>query len=353
MDIRKEIGRRITTEMQRRGLQSADIIVDSGLDADIVSAYLAGKRNIQFSELGPICAAMGVSVMRLLTNSDVSRVRIAYRKTRSSDRKVLADAENVFLWLEDFLPVYHHPPVTLPQIDATSEARMLIAEIVGFVDRLKKVSDDWKYWYTQIGVGLIGTNRFSSSGDSLDGVCLLDAKHSLVFVNTDRPDVRLWFTVLHELWHAICDRNKDIPADYLPSGLYDEVLSNDTKPEFCANKFAQFWMIPFETAQDLYHKMQRPSGLCKFDVENALANTGASAEVLANAVYDVARYHSRPRVSYASIRDQVKSLGASWSGKPDARDFLALKNEEIRDTIDRHEEKFGEHARLLIGSFLL
>ena len=352
MDLRREIGRRLQAEMHRKCLNASDLVELSGLPSDSVSGYLRGSKEIRFADLKPLCAALGIPIMRLLTHSETSSVRIAYRKTRPTDRAVVAKAEDVFLWIEEFLPRFHKPPVPLPSINTVTDAHMLIAEINAFIGRLKARSPSVEYWYNTLGIALAGNRHSDPDAQRPDGLCLSDKQHTLILVNTDCPDVRLHFTLLHELWHAICDRERDIPADHLPSELYDEKLSDDIKPEFCANKFAQFWIVPFEVAENISRKLRSPSGLTPQDVEEALQDTGGSPEVLANAVYDVARYAAGSHKAYAAIRDEIRALAVSWSGRSSIRDFVASKTLELRNALEARQDEFGEHAWKAIKSLI-
>ena len=353
MDLRREIGRRLHAEMRRKCLNAADLAEHSGLSSDSVTDYLRGSKEIRFTDLTPLCATLGIPIMRLLTHSETSSVRIAYRKTRPTDRAVVAKAEDVFLWIEDFLPRFHQPPVPLPSTDTVTDAHMLIAEINAFIGRMKASNPSLEYWYNTLGIALAGNRHSNSDIQRPDGLCLSDKQHTLILVNTDCPDVRLHFTLLHELWHAICDRQRDIPPDHLPSELYDEKLSDDIKPEFCANKFAQFWIISFEIAENIARKLRTPSGLTQQDVEEALHDTGGSPEVLANAVYDVARYAAGRHKSYAAIRDEIRALAVSWTGRSSTRAFVTSKTLELGNILKGQQDKFGEHAWNAIQSLIL
>ena len=354
MEVRQEIGRRLRVEMDRKGLLAPDLVDLARLSPDCISGYLHGRKEILFRELEPICSALNIPIMRLLTQSDPSPARIAYRKTLQADRKTVAKSENVFLWIEEFLPRFRSPSVPLPNIGATTDAQMLIAEVKGFIDRLKSRNPSLEYWYETLGIALAGSRQEgrTSIAQKPDGLCLSDNEHTLVLVNTDCPDVRLQFTLLHELWHAICDRGRDVPADHLPREFYDEALSEDARPEFCANKFAQFWTIPFETAEGLARKMNRLSGLTQQDVEEALQDTGGSPEVLGNAVYDALRYMGGRQKTFASIRDEIRTLAVNWSGNQSTRIFVASETRKLRETLQTQREVFGDHAWAAIESVI-
>ena len=355
MEVRQEIGRRLQAEMDRKGLIVQDLVNLAKLPHDCISGYLHGQKGILFRELEPICSALNIPIMRLLTHSNPSSARIAYRKTLQTDRKVVAMSENVFLWIEEFLPRFRSPSVPLPKIDGTTDAQMLIAEVKGFIDRLKSQNPSLEYWYETLGIALAGSRQEGKAFGARkpDGLCLSDNEHTLVLVNTtDCPDVRLQFTLLHELWHAICDRDRDVPADHLPREFYDETLSEDVRPEFCANKFAQFWTISFETAEGLARKMNRSSGLTQQDVEEALQDTGGSPEVLANAVYDVLRYGGGRQKTFTAIRDEIRTLAVKWSGNQSTRIFVASETRKLRETLQTQREVFGDHAWATIESVI-
>lgn len=355
MDVRQEIGKRLQAEMNRKGLEEPDLVKRAGLSPDCVSGYLYGRKEILFDELTPICSALNIPIMRLLTRSQPSPVRIAYRRTTQADRKAVAQAEDVFLWIEEFLPMFCRPSVELPNIDAITDAQMLIAEVNAFVNRLKSHNSLLDYWYNTLGITLAGHRQVDvdPSGRKLDGLCLSDKQHTLVLVNTECPDVRLRFTLLHELWHAVCDRNRDVPADHLPRELYDDDLSEEIKPEFCANKFAQFWIIPFEIAEQVADKINRSQRLTTQDVAEALQDTGGSPDVLANAVYDVMRYRGNKKRPFASIRDEIHSVALNWSGDHSTRNFVELKTQELHKQLQGQRDSFGDHAWPIIESVIV
>ncbi len=357
MEIRAEIGRRLRAEMNRKGVDLPDLIQHAGISGDLVSRYLDGTTEIRFAELRPLCEALEIPIMRLLTRSQPSPVKVAYRRTPQADRKTVARAEDVFLWLEEFLPPYKRPSVPLPEVENVTDARMLIAEVNAFVAQMKAVNPSLAYWYRTLGIAVAGKDWPNSpvfaEQQALDGMCLSSDRHTLALVNTGYPNVRLQFTLLHELWHSICDRKLELPADRLPDGLYDQYLSAESRPEFCANKFAQFWMIPFDTAEILARKLCSRISITRSDVEEALQGTGASPEVLANAVYDVLRYSLvRRNYSYTDIRSDIQGVAAEYSGDPTIRTFLQEETRKLSDIIRDNLDCFGPHALEIVGTFI-
>ncbi len=356
MDIRAELGRRIQAEITRKGMGMSELALHAGVPGDLLSRYLDGTTAIRFAELRPLCEALEIPIMRLLTQALPSPVKIAYRRTPQADRKTVAQAEDVFLWLEEFLPEYRRPRVGLPVVGNVTDAGMLIAEVNAFVGRMKDVNPSLAYWYRTLGIAVAGKDWSDLpllNEQAMDGLCLSSDRHTLVLVNTGCPNVRVQFTLLHELWHAICDRDLEIPADRLPVGLYDQNLSAESRPEFCANKFAQFWMVPFDAAETLGRKLRSRTPIASRDVEEAIQGTGASSEVLANAVYDVLRYSPVGRdYSYTAIRSAIQSVGAAYSGDTAIRTFVQEETRTLSDAIQAHLECFGPHALEAVGSFI-
>lgn len=353
MDVRREIGDRLRAEIARKGLNESSLADLARVSPKEIAAYLEGRKEILFAELNPICAALDISVMRLLSRPR-SNVRISYRKTFPTAKTTVARAEDIFLWVKEYLPRFRKCSVSLPKIDAISDAYMLIAEINSFVTQLKNKAASIEAWYEMLGIGVavFREDRETQGPPIPDGLCLSDDLQTLVFIKLDCPDVRLQFTLLHELWHALCDRNRDIPADYLPAELYDDEVSDETKPEFCANKFAQFWTIPFEDAEKVARKITSPSGLSRQDVEDVLRDTGGSPQVLANAVYDIIRFMPGRKQSFSTIRDEISALATNWSGNPSIRSFVSVKADNLSAEILNHRDEFGDHAWKVVNSLI-
>ena len=67
MELRTVIAGRLKQEMHRKGFTSDRLARAAQLAPPIVEGYLSGNRELQFSELRPLCDALMLRLMRLLS----------------------------------------------------------------------------------------------------------------------------------------------------------------------------------------------------------------------------------------------------------------------------------------------
>jgi Zn-dependent peptidase ImmA (M78 family) len=326
--------------MNRQGVTLPELESLSLVQRGIISDYLAGTREIHFRELRPIFSALGRDLIQVLSHRPVTAF-ISWRTSPAQDQPTVVNLSKAFLRMEDLLPKPKLPHLPVKIGDTNGDPGMLLAEIKHAAEAAQKALGSTKVEdaYRQWGIPLIGLHL----GDkALDGMCLSASSGKvLVIVNLDQPLTRLRFTLLHELWHALFDQKKNIPPDHLAVDFYKEKIPQEAIPEYRANKWAQLWLIPWADAERAYDRFVSESDMAESG--RLLSQSGASIFVLANAIFDIAKF-KRYKVTYTAIRDklqQYESLQENF-GLQDARNLVVEATQSIARLIDSHEGEFGE-----------
>lgn len=326
--------------MTRQGIILPELARNSGINQSIIGEYLDAEREIKFPELRPIFESLGQDLIQALSAKPIIAY-VSWRKTPTHDRELAASLAKSFLRVEDLLPKPKQPHLAIRLDDSENDPGMLLSEVKRATESAQKilghrrVEDAYRQW----GVPVIGLHL---GNDALDGMCLsASSGKTLVVVNADQPLTRLRFTLLHELWHVLFDQKKDIPPDHLGQDFYRDKIPRDAVPEYRANKWAQLWLVSWDVASKAYDSFQKGSDLAW--AQQVLRDAGASSFVLANAIFDVARF-KQTKLTYASIRDRLQQdqgLQGNF-GLPDVRRFVDEETQSIGRLIESHEAEFGE-----------
>lgn len=337
--VRSHVSKQIDAEMTRQGIGLPELARASEISLGVIDEYIAATREIKFQELRPIFEALGQDLIQALSAKPVT-AHISWRKTLAHDRPVVVGLTKAFLRIEDLLPKPKLPHLGVKLDDSANDPGMLLSEVQQAAEAARnvlghhRVEDAYRQW----GIPLIGLRL---GRDTLDGICLsASSGKTLVIVNVDQPLTRLRFTLLHELWHVLFDQKKDIPPDHLGLDFYRDAIPRDAIPEYRANKWAQLWLVPWDVASKAYDSFQRDSDLEW--AQQVLRESGTSTFVLANAIFDVARF-KQTKLTYASIRDgllQDKGLQGDF-GSLESRRLVDEATQSIKSIVDEHEIEFG------------
>ncbi len=159
---------------------------------------------------------------------------------------------------------------------------------------------------------------------------------SAICVNSDKPPQRILFSLTHEICHLLFDRDKQLPVDvFLPSLHWKAEIDDEQLPEFFANKFAQFSLIPYEDALPIAQKYPQ------FDLvecQQAVDKGRTLKEVLTNVIFDVLSCNPDLFDYQRSIKDEHNDYG------PVGDQFRRMDYEEGRDresfeTLDRRGKR--------------
>jgi Zn-dependent peptidase ImmA (M78 family) len=319
--------------MQRKGLNSATIAHDAAIPQQILSDYLAGQREINFSELRPICDALSIRLMRLL-EPQYERPLLQYRSTGSRDRSRVAKLENVFLTVAHLLPrskLIPSPPID----DSQRDFSWLLTMVNRAVEELRPKYPAVEALYQAAGLHVL---PISAGDQSFDAFLMRVKDRAVVCVNLSKPTTRIHFSLLHEIAHYLFHQKQEVPIDFLPTGLYDDTISPEVVPEFVANKFAQFYLVPFADAERMANGRDQQG-----DVAEYLNSHRASDDVLVNAIYDICRIRPGKKPRYQDLKDAVSTAaGSEWGGDQSLRQFLAEQGAALRKLVADNRDEFSD-----------
>lgn len=341
-DVQQVIAQRLRREVDRRGFDAEAAARAAGIDDKVVSAYLDGSRPLSFDELRPLCQALSIDLMLLVAGGKRTDVRLAYRHTGARNRDLVSRAEHAFLLTLDLLPKIRQARIDPPRLEDRDQ-RMLLSEVNAVAGQLRQQFADVRALYEGLDLPVL-TVEAGDDADTFDACCFNAGKHSLVYLNLSRPNVRLHYTLVHEASHCIFDREHDIPVDVMPRDLYMPKIPADAVSEFVAHKLAQFWLVPFDEAETLLREYPEFAG-----VGDVIERHGASPQVVVNALCDVNKFqrlrHGGRAVSDAEIRDAVATaVGGmdSYSGDAGVREFIHDRAQATREMIEAGRERFSD-----------
>jgi len=339
--IRQIIADRLHSEATRKQVEVTSIASDSGLAQEVVDGYLRGTRELRWSEFVRICRAIYADPMWLLS-SDYQPSRLVYRNSAKA-RHEAARIENTFLLIHKALPTRAKPPrKSSPRGDSPAE---LMTGLIPIVREFHEEFGNVQELYKRHHLKVLGVHP--KRDRDFDAFLVSCQENYLVCVNLDVSDIRIEFSLLHEFAHFIFDADQDIPIDIKITGadLYGDKISKEVKPEYVANKFAQLWLVPFETAEKMAKVWPDPSACIDYIKEHQI-----SPDVVANAVYDVVRFDSKTRISYVQIRDAIKSGITQRVDRSEIKKFIDEETLALRKYLTRYLEDAQEERRTEILS---
>jgi Zn-dependent peptidase ImmA (M78 family) len=331
MNIRKVVADRISQEMRRKGISSDLLARDTHLPGDVIQAYLGGNRELKFSELQPICDVLVLQIMRLLS-ADFAVSKLQYRSASPHDKNTAGQIENAFLTALDFLPAPRKLAVSI--CDKDNDPPMLIAEIQRTLSDLTAKYKTVESLYRQSNLPILPVN---AGTDAFDAFLMRCGKKAVVCVNLNKPNVRIHFSLLHEMAHYLFHANIDVPIDILPRELYDnQNITDDVKPEYVANKFAQFFLVPFADAERFENRLNSLEGLDEY-----LSKQRTSPQVLANAIYDI-RKLKQANSRYEQIVSTVTAATRTYRDKDSSlKDFINEEGRKLRSHLIAKKDEFS------------
>ncbi|RUQ34068.1 MAG: ImmA/IrrE family metallo-endopeptidase [Candidatus Competibacteraceae bacterium] len=337
MELRTVIAGRLKQEMHRKGFTSDRLARAAQLAPPIVEGYLSGNRELQFSELRPLCDALMLRLMRLLSASFASS-QLQYRSTGGRDPERAAAIENAFLTVMDWLPT----PQSLPTLieDCEDDVPWLINAVWQVVEPLLKKYPTVEALYHATRLPVLPVHA-GPGPDAFDAFLLRSGKKALVCVNLDKSLTRIHFSLLHEMAHYLFHARIELPIDVLPSDLYNDTVSAKTRPEYIANKFAQFFLVPFPDAERMaqrWPRMELPDGY--------LIQQRTSPQVVANAIYDWLRIRGGTIPRYMEVKEAVETAAAmaGYAGDDGLRTFLEQEGAALKALITGRRDEFADEV---------
>jgi Zn-dependent peptidase ImmA (M78 family) len=331
MKIREVVASRLNQEIIRKGFTSDMLVHETHLTKDVIQAYLDGNRELQFSELGPICDALVLQPMRLLS-ADFAVSKLQYRSAGQRDKKTAGQIENAFLTSLDFLPAPRKLATSID--DKYNDPPMLVVQIQHSLVDLTKKYPTVETLYRAAALPILPVN---AGDDAFDAFLMRSGKKVVVCVNLNKPNVRIHFSLLHEMAHYLFHGNVDVPIDFLPRELYDNHITDDAKPEYIANKFAQFFLVPFADAEKFATRLNSLDGLDEY-----LSAHRTSPQVLANAIYDILKIRNST-CRYDQITSTITAATISYGDKDNSlRNFLNEEGQKLRRHLSDQRNEFSD-----------
>jgi Zn-dependent peptidase ImmA (M78 family) len=340
-DIDRQVASRLREEAQRKGLNADTLAQEADLPPDVVQAYFSAKRTIDFGELRPLCKALSISLVNL-ARSDFPRANLSYRDMGARNRHLAGEIEYGFLLLKEFIQPPELPSISFHRHAPQENAyRNLIGDVATLVEQFRIHYPRVEDFIENTGLPILPIHAADSDFDAF----LLSHKvHCVVCLNMEKPTGRIHFSLLHEIAHVLLHRDQNLPAAEkvaeevtLPSELYSTWIPDHARPEFVANKFAQFYLLPIETVSRFNSRT-----LDSDNTIDLLKKHRTSREVLWNALYDAALLRGSGEL-FSSIRDRVK---ATVPENPQVdhglRRFIEECGKQLRQQIQAWQDEFGQ-----------
>jgi Zn-dependent peptidase ImmA (M78 family) len=333
--VRDHIAERLGYETKRKGLSADALAERAHLPEDVIHAYLGGKREIDFAELRPLCAALALAPMRLLAKR-FDESRLAFRRVNASDLAAVGRIEEAFLLIKDHLPKPIQPRIQAPDI-TQEDPPYLIGTLVPAVNELRVGHPRVEHLLRWLEIPVLPV----SAGPNAFDACLLSCSPRFaICINRDKPLSRIHFSLLHEIAHYLFDRQNEVPLDTDIFEFYSDRISRENRPEYIANKFAQNYLIPFEDAEEFARDQPPDQDICE-----RLAHWRASVDVLAHAVYD--QYLLKGRRSTLNAIKQDLAACTQACHFPDLADIRTLLDGEsaaVADLLRRHADEYSDEV---------
>lgn len=336
MDIRELVATRLAGEFARRNISAADVAAACNIDESKISTYISGPVDINIHELKCICDSINFNFFLLISPS-YSPSPVHYRNISTEAKSLAIKIENSFQIIKDFFPASPAPNIAAPEI-ISNRRNDLIATIPSLIQRVNAAYNnstiEWMYDLLNIVVIPINSNfQFDAFFLSSDDKCA-------VCVKRNQPPCRIRFSLLHEFYHYLFDRNSSIDVDidlFQGAAFYTDVINDNCVNEFLATKFAQYFLIPFDNASRW--STSWPNDTYYEEIQSTVLSNKTSREVLVNALYDLLRIRNE-RSSYADISNSFNWVRSSADNS--INEFLERKINVVRDRITENRDKLSD-----------
>jgi len=331
MNIRQQLSTRLNAEIARKDSNPIRIAHQTNLSVDVINGYLEGNREIQFNELRPICNALSIGLMWLIS-PNYKKSHLIFRALKDQDKAQASQIENAFLILCDLLPQVKK--IKSPALNLSENDPAIIqAEINGVLKNLRTQYSSVEDFYLSAGLSLLPVG---AGNNGFDAFIMNSGNRSVVCVNRDKAPARIHFSLLHEAAHFLWHREKDIPVDFSILESYEKISEKDL-PEYVANKFAQQYIFPLEEVEKLSRNWKHIP-----NVSDLIADRRTSPDVLAFAVFDYLKLANKP-VQYLQIKDEIKNqAGSGWGRDKSILGFIEDQGQILKSTIYHARDEFSD-----------
>jgi Zn-dependent peptidase ImmA (M78 family) len=342
------VGKRLENEIARRGLCLNFVADNCGLPPSAVNEILSGESEINLKNITSMCSTIHLNIYRLLSK-DYTVCKIHFRNVNESSQDIASQVEDAFLILRPYLPTRKKTPTySLDVLDRKYSD--LIVNVLNTIQAFQSKFGDNLY----SAIDLLKLPVFQIY-DDFDGFFLDSGNHCAICVNTNAPPVRIRFSLAHELAHFLFDKDtqEPLPVETWKFNPYKAIVEERDISEFMATKFAQYFLVPFKEAEDLWQRSNWPDSINLDFAQWIIDRHCVSIEVLANVFFDMARINGHKSVNYRWIKDY---LASQLTRTPDDHiwAFLRKKKNELLQILEENQEEFsGPVFQHLKGLFQL
>ncbi|MBF0137005.1 MAG: ImmA/IrrE family metallo-endopeptidase [Magnetococcales bacterium] len=336
MNVRMEFGKRLSHELKRRGFDKGRMPPDLSLDVAILQEYQNGKRKVNLSEIGNICKNLGINPVYFIS-SNYSYPTLSFRNAKKEHVEFALKIEDAVLTIQDCFPDFCVPDIEIPKF-IEKDFFDIIDHVVSFLDRFKFSNVE-----SLLGMMKIMILPIRPPADiDYDAFLVITKSKGVICLNPNKPPVRQHFSILYELAHFIFDREKGFGIDVLPNNLYNDRIEYKFQPEFIANKFAQYFLVPAHWA------IKASYAWPMFHAEEAqkiLNERKTSPQVMVNALCDqLRRLRSGADSSFLLYREIGEKLNSCVLTSGDAsfiKTVISQHAQEIKKCLLKNQGKYS------------
>lgn len=343
INVRQELGRRLSHELKRRGLGKYEI-PDLPIPASEIREYIQGKHEIKLDQIEAICNAIGMNSLRLIS-SGYTRSKLTFRQagndaSQKAQQRFALEIEDAFMTALCCFPKTIFPDLPLDYLPITKDPFELIIGLCAFLD---------KFQFKTVEEILSATNIIllpviPPDAVDFDAFLITTDTHAAICVNTLKPTVRIHFSLLHEMSHFLFDRASGSEIDAFAPNLYASEVDFKNQSEFIANKFAQFMLIDWQWAMRAANHW---GNICGDELQEKLNQGRASPAVLVNAVFDFRRnvvwgsYGAMDFKLYNEIQDYVINKKALSGDASFIQILLQTQKVNIQSALHSGQNQFS------------
>ncbi len=322
MGIRKEIASRLSYEIDRRNISANQAGNLACISDEIIKGYLSEKREINFSEITKICNGFGINSVRFIYSEKYPKPKLAFRNLNFNIQKFASEIENIFLLIEDCLPL-----INTPKLKRFGNKRYkrddIISEAAAFASDIQSKYASPEDFISCFSIPVL---PIKSNHAEFDAFIINNNKRSAICINISKSPQRIRFSLAHEIAHLLFDMDTEVPIDvFLPNLYWKSEIRENEVPEFFAYKFAEFYLLPYDR---IYHISETMPNLNLQECQKIIDQYQTSKNVLANALFDVInfnkyRYIQNEESDYQPSGEQFRRM--DWENKSDAEGCVHRK----------------------------
>jgi Zn-dependent peptidase ImmA (M78 family) len=331
LDIRKEVGKRLSHEAQRVGLDKHQLAEHAGISANVVFDYLEGNSELILERVADICKALGVNPYWLMSKH-YQPSKTHFRRMQTRSRQAAREIEQAFYLVSEFLP--SPAPLRLPEIDSTLQDKNTISALVSrAADKARAIGGTPENICKKINLPVISLRAEAD----FDAFLLRSGNKCAICVNKDTPPNRIVFSLLHELAHFAYHEGLETAASP-QSSLFNPKLKEGEEHEFIADKFAQHFLVPYDFAEKCAVQWPR---LDVDQMQKMLDQNRASLDVLTFSVWEALDVR-RKKLWLKEVRQVLDDRGLQHGRADNVYAFLIHEQEKLKAVLHERQDMFSD-----------